>query len=105
MTNQATTIPAHLMQDRHWKGTLHLFSQNDKLRMYFTAKYFNIPEGIIKTAALKTLSKPWSESEKFMLDLALHLYSDSNKVNLSDMDYLDSNNKRLALEAIRMRFC
>ncbi len=97
-------IPAHLMQDRYWSGTLHLFMRHDKLQRFLTNQHFNFSEGTIDAPALKRLAKPWSQSERFMLDLALHLYNEQHKVNLSDMDYLDSANKALAFEALRLRF-
>lgn len=98
-------IPDHLVvADRYWRGTLHLFSKHDRLNGCLNSKYFDFEEGTIDFAALKRAARPWSESEKFMLNLALHLFNQRNKVNLSDMDYLDSTNKQLALEAISLRF-
>lgn len=97
-------IPTHLMKDRYWSGMLHLFLNHPKLQRCLTTQYFDIEEGSIKAAALKNLAKPWAESEKFMLDLALHMYNEQNKVNLSEMDYLDPINKTLAFEALRLRY-
>lgn len=99
-----TTIQNHLSRDRYWKGVIHLFQNNAKLKSVFTTKYFDMENGSIKITSLKRVAAPWSQSEKFMLYLALHLYNESNKVNLSDMDYLDDYNKKLALEAIKLRF-
>ncbi|MCM3763482.1 hypothetical protein [Neobacillus niacini] len=98
------TIPSHLATDRYWKGVIHLFRNHYKLQSVFTTKYFNLEGGSIKIAALKKEAGPWSGSEKFMLNLALHLFNERNKVNLSDMHYLDENNKKLAMEAITLRF-
>ncbi|WP_240421608.1 hypothetical protein [Paenibacillus periandrae] len=92
------------MKDRYWSGTLYLFLNNPKLNRYLTIQYFNLEEGTIQAAALKKLAKPWAESEKFMLNLALHMYNEQHKVNLSDMDHLDFNNKQLVFEALRLRF-
>jgi hypothetical protein len=100
----ATTIPNHLMNDRYWKPVLFLFSEHSKLSQYFTSKYFDLTAERIKIQALKNVAKPWSDSEKFMLNLALHCYNDRNKVNLGDMDYLDANNTELAFKALRMRY-
>ena len=97
-------IPQYLMEDRYWKGVIHLFKNHYKLQDFFTNKYFDLENGMIKITSLKRVSAPWSQSEKFMLNLALHLYNEKNKVNLSDMDYLDDYNKKLAMEAITMRF-
>jgi hypothetical protein len=99
-----TTIPSHIARDRYWKGVIHLFSNNGKLKQVFTTKYFDLEVGLIKISSLKKVSAAWSQSEKFLLNLALHLYNESNKVNLSDMDYLDDYNKKLAMEAIALRF-
>lgn len=98
------TIPQKISKDMYWKGVLHLFRNNAKLKSVFTTKYFDLENGTIKITALKRLAGPWSQSEKFMLNLALHLFNDINKVNLSDMDYLDDYNRKLAMEAITLRF-
>lgn len=98
-------IPSGIASDRYWKGVIHLFQNHYKLQNLFTTKYFDLEIGTIKITALKRAASKWSESEKFMLNLALHLYNESNKINLSDMDYLDDYNKRLAIEAITLRFC
>ncbi|EOR24994.1 hypothetical protein A499_06320 [Niallia nealsonii AAU1] len=97
-------IPNGIASDRYWKGVLHLFGNHSKLKSVFTTQYFDIENGVIKVASLKRAAGPWSQSERFMLNLALHLYNESNKVNLSDMDYLDDYNKKIAMEAITLRF-
>lgn len=97
-------MPERILKDRYWQPLIFLFQQNAKLNQYFTDEYFEFEEGTIKVAALRAKSKYWSQSERFMLSLALHLHSDRNKINLSDMDYLDNNNKELVIDAIRMRF-
>ncbi|MDR9857843.1 MULTISPECIES: hypothetical protein [unclassified Paenibacillus] len=99
-----STIPADLMKDRYWRGTLHLFLNQPRLKSVCTTKYIDVNNRIIKVDALKRQAQPWSHSEKFMLQLALHLFNERHKVNLSDMDFLDSNNKRLAFQAMQMRF-
>lgn len=98
-------IPKHLLSDRYWKATLHLFAKHTLLQRYFTTKFFDFEEETIDSAALKRLSRPWSQSEKFMLNLALHLFNERlAKVNLSHMDYLDEINKQLVIEALKLRF-
>ncbi|MDK8193744.1 hypothetical protein QP794_27040 [Paenibacillus sp. UMB7766-LJ446] len=98
-------IPQHLYQDKYWRSTLYLFMNQPSLRRCLTTKYFDLEGGIIESAALKRLSKPWSLAEKFMLNLALHLFNANlAKVNLADMDYLDSNNLALVHEALKIRF-
>jgi hypothetical protein len=61
-------------------------------------------EGTVKFQSLKKASAPWSSSEKVMLNLALHLFNERNKFTLADLDLLDSKNKKLAFEAINIRF-
>jgi hypothetical protein len=98
------TIPASLFKDRYWASLIYLFQNHYRLKSAFTTKYFNLETETIKIQALKKDSGVWSQSEKIMLRLALHLFNERNKFNLSDLDYLDSNNKNLAYEAIRKRF-
>lgn len=90
--------------DRYWASLMFLFKNNANLNSCLTTKYFDLEHRVVHIRKLREVSKPWSESEKFMLDLALHLFNQRNKVNLSDMDYLDSYNAKLAIEAIRIRF-
>lgn len=91
--------------DRRWIALLHIFKNNGRLSPLLTTRYVDIDKRIVHIRKLREVSKPWSQSEKFMLNLALHLFNESNKlVNLSDMDYLDSHNLNLAIEAIRFRF-
>lgn len=98
------TVPVHLKADRYWAPTIFLFSKQRKLRDVFTTRYFDFDEETIDFNKLKKVSAPWSHSEKVMLQLALHLFNERNKFNLSDLDYLDSENLKLALKVIRMRF-
>lgn len=97
-------IPAHLYNDRYWSALIHLFSNQSKLKTVFTTKYFDVLAEEIKVQSLKRNAAPWSTSEKIMLNLALHLFNERNKFNLSDLDYLDDNNKELALQAMKIRF-
>ncbi|WP_445486461.1 hypothetical protein [Niallia sp. 03133] len=97
-------IPAHLSKDRYWASLIHLFKNHAKLKQVFTTKYFDMEGETVSMQALKRNSGSWSHSEKIMLNLALHLFNERNKFNLTDIDYLDSNNRKLAFEAIRIRF-
>lgn len=92
-----------LKDDRYWKGLLYIFSQNQKLSQ-FIASHIDFDELSINATGLIKLSSPWSPSEKFMLNLALHLYNENYTFNLSDMDRLDPINKKIAFKAIQMRF-
>jgi hypothetical protein len=89
------SIPVHLMKDRYWASMLHLFMKHPKLKDVLTTKYFDIEAEHVKIQSLKKNTSVWSHSEKIMLNLALHLFNERNKFNLSDLDYLDSWNKQL----------
>lgn len=98
-------IPAHLVvQNQNWRGTLHLFMNHHRLNSCLTSQYFDFEEETVDCEELKRTARGWDDSERFILDLALHLFNQRNKVNLSDMDYLDQANKKLAFEAISLRF-
>jgi hypothetical protein len=99
-----TTISGSLLKDRYWASLIHLFKNHWKLEQLFTTKYFNLDEEIVHIQSLKRKAAPWSHSEKIMLNLALHLFNERNKFNLSDLDYLDDKNKQLAFEAMKIRF-
>jgi hypothetical protein len=98
------SINASLLKDRYWASLIHLFQSQWKLKQVFTPKYFDLNSEIVHVQSLKRTAAPWSHSEKIMLNLALHLFNERNKFNLSDLDYLDDFNKRLAMEAIKIRF-
>lgn len=97
-------IPIELQQDRFWSGLLHLFCNMPKLKMYLRPEFVDIENQDVHADALLKIAGPWSPSEKFMLNLALHLFNEIHIVNLSDMDRLDFNNKKMALRAIQKRF-
>ncbi|MGD6940968.1 hypothetical protein ACQCT6_02870 [Cytobacillus gottheilii] len=92
------------MKDRYWGSMLHLFLNHPKLNNCLNTKYFDLSDETVKIQSLKRVAGPWSTSEKVMLNLALHLFNERNKFNLSDMDSLDSNNRKLAFEAMHIRF-
>ncbi|WP_332237888.1 hypothetical protein [Sporolactobacillus sp. KGMB 08714] len=97
-------IPEDLLRDRNWAPMLLLFAEHPKLSSVFNTDYFDLNARLVEIDGLKDLSAQWSHGEKIMLALALHLYNESNPFNLSDLDYLDIKNRKLALEAIRTRF-
>jgi hypothetical protein len=100
----AISIPASLLRDRYWASLIHLFQNNSRLNGLFTDKYFDIDLGMVEIQKLKRATSGWSNSEKIMMSLALHLFNERNKFILSDLDYLDSHNKKIAFEAMIMRF-
>lgn len=99
-------FPDHLLQNRHWKPLVFLFSEHPKLSTLFNSKYIDLEREQVRVKALRAAARGWSHAEKFMLNLALHLYNASNRLpnGLDDMDYLDSANTQLAIKAIRMRY-
>ncbi|CAH1190366.1 hypothetical protein PAECIP111893_00296 [Paenibacillus plantiphilus] len=97
-------IPAHLQRDRYWGALLYLFINTPKLQLYFTPGYVCLKSERVFGTKLKKVSAPWSQSEKFMLKLALHCFNERNKVDLSDMDYLDSNHRQIAFTALKLRY-
>jgi hypothetical protein len=105
MPEKLSVIPIELQRDRYWKPVIYLFSKNQKLKRFFTTEYFDLKVRAIATAKIKRQSAPWSQSERFMLSLALHLFNGKHKVDLADMDYLDEENSAMALEAIKLRYC
>lgn len=99
------TIPSELMRDRYWAPLLLLFTKHPKLQRY--AQYIDLEELTVDAYTLMQIAKPWSTSERFMLYLALHLFSEinaQNELNISDMDRLDTKNRELAFKALQLRF-
>lgn len=90
--------------DRYWRSFLYIFQNTPRLQQLMTTQFMDPKLGIVHKTKLRTVSKGWTQSEKFMLALALHLYNESNKMNLSDMDYLDYQHKSVAFEALRIRY-
>lgn len=86
MAETTVTVPLELTKDRYWRGTLHLFMNHGKLQRFFNTKYFDLRNGRIFADKLKKDAAPWSQSEKFILHLALHCFNERHKVNLSDLD-------------------
>lgn len=98
-------VPTHLYHSREWRALIHCFTECWKLQRYFTTEYFDLDNATVRVQALKRVSAPWSQSEKFMLKLALHLFNGTNKApDLYGMDYLDENNTRIAFEALAIRY-
>ncbi|MBQ4899320.1 hypothetical protein KB559_10775 [Paenibacillus sp. Marseille-P2973] len=90
--------------DKYWRSLLFIFQNTPRLKPLLTKRYIDVELRSVYATKLRAASKGWSQSEKFMLNLALHLYNESNKVNLSDMDYLDYEHKEVAFEALRIRY-
>ncbi|TMN21832.1 hypothetical protein [Lentibacillus cibarius] len=88
----------------HWAAVIYLFNNHSKLERYLTDEYIDYDNQVIEVKQLLKLSKPWSRSEQFFVNLAIHLYNGEVSVDLNDIDYLDSNNKQLVKNVLRLRF-
>jgi hypothetical protein len=67
-------------------------------------RFVNLDESSIDFFGMKRAISSWSHSEKIMVKLAAHLFNKIHKFNLSDLDYLDSQNMKVALKSIELRF-
>lgn len=90
--------------NQYLDALLYIFKNHSKLENYFTEEYVNVESQILHIEKLKQLSKTWSTNEKFMLDLALNLFGIQGKIDLNMIDYLDQDNKQIAIEALKIRF-
>ncbi|GGE57959.1 hypothetical protein [Priestia taiwanensis] len=90
--------------DPYWRGCLHLFKYCLLLRKYFNTDYMHVGNGVLEVEKLRHVFRTKSHSEKIMLNLALHLFNGDDAFRLTDLDYLDKKNKRLAFEAMLLRF-
>lgn len=96
--------PDVTMNNPYLDALLYIFTNHSKLEKYLTAEYIDVESQTLYIKKLKQVSKLWSLSEKFMLNLALHLYGIQGKIDLNMIDYLDQNNKRIAMSALKIRF-
>lgn len=96
-------IPNELQADRYWSGALHIFANHPKLKLYMS-QFIDFEELYLDEDGLERISRAWSPADKFMLRLALHLFNGKRDIDLSLMDRLDSNNKKIAFKAIQLRF-
>lgn len=90
--------------DKYWRALLYILQNTPRMQHLLTTAYIDPKQQIIHVRKLQAATKGWSQSEKFMMALALHLFDESNKVHLADMDYLDFHHKGVAFEALRIRF-
>lgn len=99
-------ISKYVKESPEWCSILYLFTEHPKLASIFTSSYIDLTKEHVYTRKLNQISKYWSESEKFMLALALHLYNPTNKLpkGLAEMERLDHRNMKLALKAISIRY-
>lgn len=87
-----------------WAVVIYIFSNHSKLQRYLTDEYIDFDNQVIDVKKLLKLSKPWSRSERFFVKLVLHLYNGEVRVDLNDIDYLDSNNRELVKNTLKLRF-
>lgn len=96
-------VPQHLFENKEWGALLYIFLNTPKLTG-FVDTHIDFEEGIVEAQRLKRISRPWSDSEKFMLNLALHCFNSANPIDLSDMDLLDNRNREVAFSALITRY-
>lgn len=101
-TREDNLMTINTSHDPYWDAVVYLFSRHSKLKNYI--KYIDQNTHTIKVAEIKKLSNQWSTSEKFFLDLALHLYNSDHHVDLNVVDRLDANNRKLFFNALDRRF-
>ncbi|WP_342410604.1 hypothetical protein [Paenibacillus sp. FSL R10-2778] len=97
-------IPDHLLQDRYWRGLLHIFMNHNKLKQLLSKPEFvDFEELTVHVDELIKASKGWSPSERFMLTCALNLFNGINKIDLSQADRLDDKSTAILREALQLR--
>ena len=104
---QKIVVPEWMITDVYWRGTIHILGSMANREPKFRPllhRYVNVDESSIDFFGMKRAVSSWSHSEKIMVKLAAHLFNQVHKFNLSDLDYLDSQNMRVALKAIELRF-
>ncbi len=98
-------VPTNLITDRYWRSALYLMTSR-ALRDVVLPHYYDFKKEIIEIHKLKKV-RGLSHSQDFLLSLALHLFNDTNKLpkdGLTGLSYLDSENFKLAIEAIIIRY-
>ncbi|WP_379142310.1 hypothetical protein [Paenibacillus sp. sgz500992] len=97
-------IPEHLLQDRYWRGLLHIFTNHNKLKqLLLNPALIDFEELTVHADELVKASKGWSPSEKFMLTVALHLFNGINTIDIQQADRLDDNSTKILQEALQLR--
>ncbi|MEK3987433.1 hypothetical protein MHB77_29310 [Paenibacillus sp. FSL K6-3166] len=97
-------IPDHLLQDRYWRGLLHIFMNHNKLKQLLSKPEFvDFEELTVHVDELIKASKSWSPSERFMLTCALHLFNGINTIDIPQADRLDDKNTEILREALLLR--
>jgi hypothetical protein len=104
---QKIAVPEWMISDVYWRGTIHVLRNMANREPEFRPllqHFVKIDESSIDFFGMKRAVSSWSHSEKIMVKLAAHLFNQVHKFNLSDLDYLDSRNMKVALKAIELRY-
>lgn len=101
------TLPSWAKENNYWHSSLHILcALADREPKFLHLLYFvNLDESTIDFFAIKRAVSSSSHCEKIMVNLAAHLFNETHEFNLSDLDYLDGRNMKIALRAIGLRFC
>lgn len=99
-------IPEWVKNDPFWSSALYILQTAARREPKFMQlkHLVNFEHALIEFDAMKQAAASWSRGEKLLVDLAAHLFNERHPFNLSELDYLDSFNRKTALEAIRLRF-
>lgn len=100
-------LPEWVKNDPYWHSALYVLQkmiERDPKFLELTRKFIDLETASVSFRDMKKAVERWAHSEKIMVALAAHLFNEIHEFNLSDLDYLDSNNKQVAVTAIRVRF-
>jgi hypothetical protein len=100
------SLPRWAKDDVYWHSSLSILcsmvDRDQKSRHLL--HYVDLDESSIDFFAIKQAISSLSHSEKIMVNLAAHLFNETHEFKLSDLDYLDGRNMKVALRAIGLRF-
>lgn len=102
---ERNAIPSQLFEDKYWKGLLHIFMNHGKLKHFLSdPAYFDFEEFTLHSDKLLEASKDWGTGERFMLEVALHMFNGIHKVDLSKADVLEDKYLEIVIHALRLRY-
>lgn len=100
-------LPDWVRRDVYWSSSLYILgkmAQHSEKFKSLIGHYVDLENYSISFTKMKNAASKWSTSEKIMISMAAHLFNEVHRFNLSDLDYLDAQNKEVAQKALQMRF-
>ena len=101
------SLPQWVKNDKYWHSSLYILgllaSRNSKFRPLLQT-FVDFDETTIDFSAMKKAISAWSHGEQIMVQLAAHLFNQVHNFDLSVLDYLDSENLRIAFRAMEIRY-